>query len=315
MRRALTGHVTSLGGRASRLAGLPAALILFGAGDVAQAQAPLTGAACIAANEQAGPLRRAGKLREARKQLRDCSAPSCPTAVQKDCIAGAAQVDADVPTIAFSVQDGAGNDLSAVQVSLDGEVIGTKLDGKAIEVDPGEHLFRFESAGQPTIEKRIVTVEGEKNRRERVVLGELKAPPATGPAKLTVVLAPPDKPNVQKRAGYLVGGGGLFVTGVGAVFGLVAVINWKNTKTECGPGFPTVCTGNETQFNSDVTHTDTAAGAADVFLGIGGAAVVAGVVLLLTAPPPVPTATVQGRLKVTPTALPNGGGLMLGGSF
>ena len=41
----------------------------------------------------------------------------------------------------------------------------TKLDGKAIDVDPAPHVFRFEAVGQAPVEKTLVIVEGEEPSR------------------------------------------------------------------------------------------------------------------------------------------------------
>jgi hypothetical protein len=286
---------------------------LFAFPRVAEAQVP-TAATCVAANEEAGPLRRAGKLRDARARLRFCSAPSCPGAVQKDCIAGAAQMDADVPTVALSVQDRDGNDLSAVRVSLDGQPLVEKLDGKAIDVDPGEHLFTFESAGQPTVERRIVIVEGEKNRRERVMMGEPKAAPASAPPRVTVVLAPPPPSNPQRTAGLVVGGGGFVVGGVGAVFGLVATLQWNAAKNACGSTFPQSC-AQIPAANADRTASLRAGYVADVLLAVGGAAVVTGISLVLLAPTPGQVPTASAGLSVAPSVGPGSGGLTLRGRF
>jgi len=297
----------------SLVSALVASFVIVAPSRVAHAQAP-TAATCVAANEEAGPLRRAGKLRDARARLRFCAAPTCPAAVQKDCIAGAAQMDADVPTVALSVQDRDGNDLSAVRVSLDGQPLVERLDGKAIDVDPGEHLFTFESVGQPTVEKRIVIVEGEKNRRERVVMGEPKVVAVAPPPRVTVVLAPPPPSNPQRTAGLVVGGGGFVLGGVGAVFGLVATLEWTAAKNACGPTFPQTCSQIPAA-NTDRSASLRAGYVADVLLGVGGAAVITGIALVLLAPTPTPTQPASASLSLAPSVGFGSGGLTLQGQF
>jgi len=281
-------------------------------GRAAHAADTVTPAVCVAANEEAGPLRRAGKLREARAKLRLCSAQVCPAAVRKDCVAGAAQTDNDVPTVAFSVQGPEGNDLSAVHVSLDGQPLADQLDGKALDVDPGEHVFRFESAGQPTVEKRIVIVEGEKNRHERVQMGEPKpAPVITAPRPAPE--APPPPPNTKRTVGLALGGGGLVVVAVGGVFGLIATLQWNNAKTACGGTFPLSCS-EPVAANADRSASIRAGTVADVLIGVGGVAVVTGVTLALlspTAPPRAATAT----LTLAPQLGPGMNGVLLRGTF
>jgi hypothetical protein len=54
---------------------------------------------------------------------------------------------------------------------MDGKPLVGRLDGTAVAVDPGQHAFTFEVSGQPSVTKGFVLKEGEKLRRERVVIG------------------------------------------------------------------------------------------------------------------------------------------------
>jgi hypothetical protein len=274
----------------------------------------VTAAACVQANEQASTLRSAGKLRDARAQLRLCSAQGCPAAVRKDCIASAMQADADVPTIAFAVQDADSNDLSAVTISIDGQPLVDKLDGKAIDVDPGEHVFKFESRGQPTVDKRLVIVEGEKNRHERIMMGEPKPPPSVAPvapAQAPVVHKSP--PNKRRAVGVVLAGTGVGFLAVGGVSGLLATIDWNAAKNACGPTFPVACRDQSTA-SSDRSATVVAAAVADVALGVGAVALVTGGVLVLW-PAPEGDDAAAARLSVTPQVGSGSGGLLFRGRF
>ncbi len=275
---------------------------------------PITLQGCIQANEQAGPLRREGKLRDARAKLRSCSAASCPAAVRSDCVAGAAQADADVPTVAFSVQDPSGNDLVAVKVSIDGLPLVESLDGKAVDVDPGAHVFRFESAGLPVVEKRLVIVEGQKNRREQVRLGEVKPVAVVAPVAAPAPAAPVFGPAQRRTIGYTVGVGGLVALAGGGVAAIVATLEWSAAKQACGPTFPQYCVDAKTA-NADASATLRAGAGATILLIAGGVAVVGGVGLVLSAPPGAPAATTTGGLTIAPAVGSGTGGLMLRGSF
>jgi hypothetical protein len=269
----------------------------------------ITAAACIEANEAAGPLKQAGKLREARASLRLCSSDSCPIAVRKDCIAGATQLDVDVPTITFSVQGPDGNDLATVTVKLDGQLLLDHLDGKAVDVDPGSHVFRFEAPGLPPIEKTIVVSQGVKNRQEQVTLGEPRRPVVA-----VVVPPPPPTPPQQSKLrsnGILVAGGGLIALAGGAVAGLVATLEWSAAKDACGSKFPATCT-NPSLASSDRSATVTAGTVADIALGVGGVALVTGAAMILLAPAP---GSQTSGLQLAPMIGPSATGLTLGGSF
>lgn len=90
-----------------------------------------------------------------------------------------------MPTVVFLAKDGAGTDLSAVKITMDGDVLAERIEGSAIAVDPGEHTFTFETAGQAPVTEKLLLVEGQKERRETVTFGggaTAAAPGATGTA-------------------------------------------------------------------------------------------------------------------------------------
>lgn len=297
-------------------AGVTVLAVLLGAGRPAWATDKVTASSCVKENQQASSLRAAGKLRDARAQLRLCSADACPAAVRKDCLAGAVQADLDVPTVVFAVQDGDSNDLSAVTVSLDGQPLAEKLDGKAIDVDPGEHVFKFESAGQPTVEKKLVIVEGEKNRRERIMLGEPKAPPVVAPRPGAPAPVAHRRPqNKVKATGLIIAGSGLGLLGLGGISGLLAALDWTAAKNACGSTFPVSCR-DQTTANKDHNSTEIWAGVADVSLGLGAVALVTGGVMILWPPPEADEAGAKApRLTVGPQVGAGTGGFVLRGSF
>jgi hypothetical protein len=126
---------------------------------------------CIEANTKAQSLRRSGKLVSAHAQLAICIDPRCPGIVRNDCTQRLDDLERVQPTIVFDAKDAAGNDLSDVRVSMDGKPLVGRLDGTAIEVDPGPHAFTFDVSGQPSVTRGFVLKEGEKLRRERIVIG------------------------------------------------------------------------------------------------------------------------------------------------
>src|SRR5450432_2123164 len=124
---------------------------------------------CVDANDAAQDLRQSGKLRQARERLALCASASCPAIVREDCAQRLGEVDAAMPTIVFEAKDAAGNALPAVAVTMDGQPFAEKLDGKPLQLDPGEHRFVFNAQGLPSTEKTLVVREGDKARHEHVV--------------------------------------------------------------------------------------------------------------------------------------------------
>jgi hypothetical protein len=145
--------------------------------------------ACIAASERAQELRRTSKLQEALVQIGACVDASCPGPVRDDCAALLTEVQTAMPTLVLSAQDAAGNDVSTVHVTMDGQAFAEKLDGKPLPLDPGEHHFLLQAPSLPSAEKTLVVRQGEKDRRELVILGIER--PSTGIPTPLASAAPP----------------------------------------------------------------------------------------------------------------------------
>jgi hypothetical protein len=259
-----------------------------------------TVAECVAANENAGPLQHSGKLREARASLLRCSSTSCPSVVRDDCIRTATQIDAAIPTIVFEAQDAAGNDVSAVRVTMDGEALADKLAGTALEVDPGEHVFAFQADG-PSVERRLIIHQGEKNRRERIVLG---APAVASPAGSSAQPEPAPESSgglgSQRTLAIVAGGVGVVSVAVGSVLGLLASSKWDQAKTDCGAG----CNpGTPPQDEASSAHS--LATLANVSFALGAIGLATGAVLWVVAPRAKPA----GALRVVPLIASSSGGL------
>jgi hypothetical protein len=179
---------------------------------------------CMSASENGQKLRQKGKLSEAQTQFQTCADGGCPGVVQRNCNTWLSEVSALLPSVTLSAKNAAGKDLINVTVMLDGKKLLDKLEGKAISMDPGIHVFRFESAGEEAIDERIVLSEGEKARRVAVRFGGTPEPDpvkkTVEPAK-TVTLNPPVEAEVQPPGvpalAWVLGGAGLVGIGVGAV--------------------------------------------------------------------------------------------------
>ncbi len=229
MRRALIGVLGPIGrrGPSRRIAWRAAFSVLLIAASPAVAQRaaaaakPAPGAkggaktACLAAHEDALSLLTQKKPHAARDKFVACSRVECPTVVRKECGEQLAAAEKDAPTVALEARDEAGMDSTAVKVTMDGAPIAERLTGSAVDVEPGEHVFRFERADGQSIEQRVLVVEGEKNRKVVADFASLvpKPPPPsgeTGPA-------PPHEPKKIPLLAYVAGGVGLVGIG-GFVF-------------------------------------------------------------------------------------------------
>ena len=79
------------------------------------------------------------RLLDARLALRACSLPTCKPWMIDDCSKRLAEVEGRISSIAFSAEDAHGAPLYDVRVlEGDRELVG-RLNGLAIELDPGPH--------------------------------------------------------------------------------------------------------------------------------------------------------------------------------
>jgi len=183
---------------------------------------------CVDANTRAQGLRHDGKLGEAREQLKICADASCPGLVRDDCTQLLDDLDRAQPTIVFDVKDADGHDLTDVQVVVDGHPFADRLDGVALAADPGAHTFTFTATGRPQVVQQVVVREGEKNRRESIVLKGLESreanqvPGARPPPRVLPARAPPEGIGGQRMGALIVGAAGVAALGAGGALALVA---------------------------------------------------------------------------------------------
>jgi hypothetical protein len=162
--------------------------------------------ACIAAHEHGQLLRNSGKLKEAREEMLSCSRDVCPSMIRKECAPWLAEIDQSIPSIVVAVRGPDGRDAVEARVSLDGKPLLTRLDGRSVLVDPGEHVLRVEWPGQAPKEERFVLREGEKNRALSISFAVAK--PVTSADSRTL---PPDVPHARPMptVSYVLGGVGV----------------------------------------------------------------------------------------------------------
>jgi hypothetical protein len=146
------GMLCSLPAGAQELAATPA-----------ESDTGATKAQCVTQLDHAQSMHSARRLTEARTSYLACSAGTCPALVREDCARSLVELDATMPTVVFSARAD-GRDVTNVRVVLDGATLTTALEGRAVALDPGSHLARFERAGGGVVEIELVAREGEKNR-------------------------------------------------------------------------------------------------------------------------------------------------------
>lgn len=259
-------------------------------------------AACVDASSKGQTLRDQHKLVDARQQFRLCAAAGCPSVVQTDCASWLADVDKAVPAVVLSAKNGAGADVFDAKVSLDGHPLASRLDGRAVDVDPGRHTFHFELPDGTHADVEVLVREGEKSQPVAAVLGA--APAASAPAVAPAAAGPAGAPAASRplrTVGWVLGGLGVAGLAVGTAFGVVAISDKSSAGCVddlCNPG--------------TTSGIKSAALVSDVGWIAGGLLFAGGAALVLLSPPAHEAAA---GLRLAPVVGPAGGGASLEGSF
>jgi hypothetical protein len=272
----------------------------------APVRADVSKADCVKANASAQQLRIDGKLASARDKLTLCADMTCPAMVRDDCTQRLDELERVQPTLVFQVKDPSGSDVSAVRVTVDGQLVTERLVGKALRVDPGEHVFTFAVDGLPPVSRTFVVNEAEKDRRERIQLGGAPAAAGASPALVPTPGtsgAPSDAGTggigTRRLLAFSAGGLGVAGVAVGTVFGILSTSAASRQSNDCASA--TSCM-NHARALSDHSTAATDGTISTALLIAGGALLAGGVTLFFTgrsASEPPPTG-----LVVTPSAGP-----------
>ncbi len=251
---------------------------------------------CSDSYVEAQRLRKEGKLREAHDATLRCAATACPPFIRNDCTKWVAEIEHAMPSVIFAAKDERGQDLSDVQVLVDGQKTADKLDGRPVNLDPGPHTVRFQQ-GSRTTEQKVVLNEGDSNRR---IEGDFAPSAPAAPPKP----APEPSPS---GGGRRIPTATLILGGVAAV-GLASFITFAvlgKSKESCAPN----CS------QSDVSTLRRDYAIADISWIVGLAAAGGAVYFWLSQPSAASTATGKAALRLEAHPLPGGGALGLAGSF
>lgn len=203
-------------------------------------------------------------------------------------------------------------------LTRDGGVVGDAQFGTALPIDPGDHVFVAKAPGKVDWTKTISIVgEGKTTDVEIPELGEApKPPPAVVPPVTNtpppLVTQPSETElqtsgiNAQKAWAVVASGVGIIGLGVGAGFGASAISKWNDASAKC----PNDRCTNES-YVSVGKDAGRAADLSTVLISVGAGALVAGVVLWITAP----RSDHKRAINIVPTASKDGFGLHFGGAL
>jgi hypothetical protein len=233
---------------------------------------------CINASEEAQRLRDDGTLLAARESLLFCVRDECPQPVREACHQWLVEVDREVPTVVFAVRDRHGRDTTRVRVLVDGKLVAETLDGRAVRIDPGRRLVRFEVESLAPIENVIVVRAGEKNRL-------VSADFAAGVEPSRPPPPPPPPPGTSSEAQVAAGPGVVpVVLGVAGLLSLGAFAYFGWTGKSALDDMRDGCGATRSCSPSDVEAAERHVLVGDVFLGAGVVSLGAATYLWLASP-------------------------------
>lgn len=150
-----------------------------------------------------------------------------------------AEISKLIPTLLLVAESGSG-ELENVRVTLDDKLLTEKLDGAAIEVEPGSHVLRFEYKNEPPVARLVNVAEGERSVMVRArFAGEPRpAPPAGPPVPVAPRTAPrPREPGERPipLLTYVFGGVAIVAGGASAVVAAGAFSEPNAAREECAP--------------------------------------------------------------------------------
>lgn len=201
-------------------------------------------------------------------------------------------------------------DVPGLVIERDGHAVDRAEWGVALPIDSGVHPIEAQA---PKKQKWSTTVSvGPNGATASVTVPALTVEQGEARPREPGLVAPPPPPHddtdrgaATRVIGYGVAGLGVVGVGVGSIFGLMASATHKDALTHCNADRK--CTREGIDLGDKATSQATAS---TVMFAVGGALVVGGVVLVLTAPKARST-----QVAVTASPTRGGAALGVGGAF
>lgn len=194
--------------------------------------------ACEAAFEQAQRLRNDSHYVAANREVLKCATPSCGEALFQECTGIYDELQAAIPSVVFAARDGAGNELTDVSITVDGEPSVDHLDGKPVQLDPGRHTFGFSAEGYVATKRVALIRTGERFRPLTEVLDAKSAPapePQAAPRAAPPSSSRPSRGRSTPVASWVLGGVGVLATAGFVGFRATGASQYDGLQRSCKP--------------------------------------------------------------------------------
>lgn len=210
--------------------------------------------------------------------------------------------------------------LPGFEVKRDGVIVGPASWGVPVAVDPGVHRVTVSAPGAVPWEGSVTTSEGKRARIEvprqlaTAAATVAEAPPAAAASAAPAVVPRFPEPVIEPRGrtqraiGYVTGSVGLIGLGIGAGFALDSMQQKERSAQYCTGN---ICQAKGVALRERAIHSGDVATVGWV---AGGAALVGGIILVLTAPSHTPRKeAAKASFSAVPQVAHNGAGISLEG--
>lgn len=212
---------------------------------------------------------------------------------------------------------------SGVEVRRNGKLVEPAMFGLEVAVDPGKQTIDATAPGQQVWSTEVMIEPKPSVTTIRIPsLVELKPAvveykPPKPPPPTEAPTPPPDKPSgfgTQRTIGVIVAGVGVAGVIVGSVFGAKALSAGDNARASCKESALGAWVCPNAASAELYNDGKTAANISNVGIGVGAAAIVAGVVVIAIAPKNAPSKT-SSTWHVAPVIAPGWATLSVTGAF
>jgi hypothetical protein len=186
-------------------------------------------------------------------------------------------------TVSFAVRNENGEDIHHARVTMDGQLLSDALQGWAVNIPPGEHVFEFAAAGYVSQDHSVTIHAGMVAELVTVALKPVELADVSAPVVVerarysnrgfTSDLESPTTSDPWVVT-YVAGGTAILALGIGTALGVSASNRISSLRATCAPN----CSSDQvSSISSEMT-------AADISLGLGIVSGAVAVVWALTHP-------------------------------
>jgi len=224
--------------------------------------------------------------------------------LRKDAAKQAAKLDPRVPKYVLKLTSPAA---AGMVVSINGKTVDLKID-IPVPVDPGPIVATASAPGRQDWKADTTAAEGGTLVIEVPVLAEFQSDKPPPPP-------PPHDDLAQRRhkrhliAGTMIGLGGAALV-VGGAFGVIARGKFNDAKTTCGGAIDQCAPNQIAAAQLQVDESRDKAKLSSIFFAAGGAIVVTGIVVWITAPH-----AEKAGVAIIPSVAPDSAGFVVSGRF